>query len=76
MAGTPKAVDEFLWRLWKPALKRAKAELADMQAIMDSELEGATIEPWDWWYYAEKVRKTKYELDDAEIRQYFEVENV
>ncbi len=76
MAGTPQAVDSFLRRLWKPALDRARVELSEMQAIMDSEQPGFKIEPWDWWYYAEKLRKTKYELDDAELRPYFELENV
>ena len=76
MAKTPEAVDSFLQRLWEPALKRAEVELSEMQAIVDSEGGGFTIEPWDWWYYAEKLRKTKYDLDDAEIRPYFEMENV
>ncbi|UCG63297.1 MAG: M3 family metallopeptidase [Candidatus Zixiibacteriota bacterium] len=76
MAGTPEAVDSFLWRLWKPALGRAAVELSEMQAIMDSAQPGSKIEPWDWWYYAEKLRKTKYELDDEELRPYFELNKV
>jgi len=76
MAGTPEEVDSFLWRLWKPALKRAGAELIEMQAIMDNEQNGSTLEPWDWWYYAEKLRKAKYDLDDEALRPYFELENV
>ncbi|UCC45296.1 MAG: M3 family metallopeptidase [Candidatus Zixiibacteriota bacterium] len=76
MAGTPEAVDSFLRRLWEPALRRAGAELIEMQAIMDNEQSGSKLQPWDWWYFAEKLRKTKYELDDAELRPYFELENV
>ena len=76
MAKTPEAVDSFLWRLWRPALNRAKAELAEMQAIADNEHPGIRLESWDWWYYAEKLRKAKYDLDDAALRPYFSLENV
>ncbi len=76
MAKTPEAVDSFLQLLWQPALRRAGEELAEMQAIMDTELNGVKLQPWDWWYYAEKLRKAKYDLDDAELRPYFELENV
>ena len=76
MAKTPEAVDSFLWRLWKPALERSNAELAEMQAIINSEPGGFKLESWDWWYYAEKLRKAKYDLDDAVLRPYFELENV
>jgi len=76
MAKTPQAVDSFLWRLWRPALNRAKAELAEMQAIADSEHAGFKLESWDWWYYAEKLRKAKYDLDDAALRPYFSLDNV
>jgi peptidyl-dipeptidase Dcp len=76
MAKTSETVDSFLWRLWKPALERAKAELAEMQAIIDSEQGGFKLAPWDWRYYAEKLRKAKYELDDTELRPYFKLENV
>ena len=76
MAGTPQRVNEFLLKLWKPALERSKAEAAEMQAIIDREGGDFKLESWDWWYYAEKLRREKYELDDAELRPYFELENV
>jgi peptidyl-dipeptidase Dcp len=76
MAKTPEAVDSFLCRLWRPALTRAKSELAQMQGIIDSEQGGFKLEAWDWWYYAEKLRKAKYDLDDAALRPYFKLENV
>ena len=76
MSRTPKAVDDFLMRLWTPALARAKGELADMQAIIDREGGNFKLAPWDWWYYAEKVRQEKYALDDAALRPYFKLENV
>lgn len=76
MSRTPKAVDGFLMRLWTPALARAKGEAADMQAIIDREGGKFKLAPWDWWYYAEKVRQEKYALDDAILRPYFKLENV
>jgi peptidyl-dipeptidase Dcp len=76
MAQTPKAVDDFLLKLWTPALARAKNEVADMQAIIDREGGKFKLAPWDWWYYAEKVRQEKYALDDAALRPYFKLENV
>jgi peptidyl-dipeptidase Dcp len=76
MARTPKAVDSFLKRLWDPALARAKAEVADMQKIVDREGSNFKIAPWDWWFYAEKVRQEKYALDDSALRPYFKLENV
>ena len=76
MAKTPEAVNSFLARLWKPALERAKAEAAEMQKIIDAEQVGFKLASWDWWYYAEKLRKAKYDLDDSALRPYFELENV
>jgi peptidyl-dipeptidase Dcp len=76
MAKTPKAVDDFLLRLWTPALARAKGEVSDMQAIIDREGGKFKLAPWDWWYYSEKVRQQKYALDDAALRPYFKLENV
>ncbi|MFZ1684618.1 MAG: M3 family metallopeptidase [Candidatus Zixiibacteriota bacterium] len=76
MAGSARVVDSFLWSLWTPSLNRAKAELVEMQAIADSEHAGIKIESWDWWYYAEKLRKAKYDIDDAALRPYFSQENV
>ncbi len=76
MAKTPQNVDEFLMGLWTPALKVAKQELKEMQAIVDSEGGNFELASWDWWYYAEKLRKAKYDLDEAEIIPYFQLENV
>lgn len=76
MAGTPEKVDEFLRRLWGYALANAKAELAEMQTIADEEEAGFKLASWDWWYYAEKLRKRKYGLEEDEIRPYFRLENV
>ncbi|MCX7973686.1 MAG: M3 family metallopeptidase [Candidatus Aminicenantes bacterium] len=76
MAKTPEKVEEFLLQLWNYALKRAKEELAEMQQIADEEGAGIKIEPWDWWYYAEKLRKKKYALEESEIRPYFSIDNV
>ncbi len=76
MAKTAANVDEFLMGLWKPALKVAKKELKEMQAIIDSEGGNFKLQSWDWWYYAEKLRKAKYDLDESEIVPYFQLENV
>ena len=76
MAKTPAAVDAFLKRLWDPALGRAKGEVADMQAIIDREGGKFKLAPWDWSYYAEKLRQEKYALDDSALRPYFKLENV
>ena len=82
MAGTPEAVDAFLAGIIAPAVKKAEAEIIDMQAVMDEDIkagllpEGSKIEPWDWAYYAEKVRKAKYALDEEQTKPYFQMENV
>jgi peptidyl-dipeptidase Dcp len=76
MAKTPEAVYSFLQRVWDPALRVAKEELAAMQKIADREGAGFKLESWDWWYYAEKLRKEKYDLDENEIRPYLKLENV
>ena len=76
MAKTPSAVYEFLTKLWNPALKNAKKERDAMQAIITKEGGAFTLEAWDWWFYAEKVRKQKYDLDENELRPYFLLENV
>ena len=82
MAGNPETVDTFLAGIMAPAVAKAKEEIADMQAIMNRDIaagllpEGSVIEPWDWAYYAEKVRKAKYALDEEQIKPYFKMENV
>jgi peptidyl-dipeptidase Dcp len=76
MAKTPENVDNLLMKLWTPALERAKVERADMQAMIDKEGGKFKLEMWDWWYYAEKVRKAKYDLDEAQLKPYFKLDNV
>ena len=76
MLKTPEEVYDLLIQLWKPALKRAKAEVADMQAVSDSEGKDFKIAAWDWWHYSEKVRKEKYDLDESAIRPYMSLDNV
>ena len=82
MAGDPQTVDAFLADIMVAAVKRAKEEVADMQAVMNEDIKagllakGSKIQPWDWAYYAEKVRKAKYALDEEALRPYFQMENV
>lgn len=76
MAKTPANVYALLDQLWKPALKVAGEELKEMQNIATREGSKFKIEPSDWWYYAEKLRKEKYNLDDSELRPYFKLDNV
>ena len=82
MAATPQTVDNFLAGIMTAANAKSKEELADMQAFMDEDIKagklpaGSKIEQWDWWYYAEKVRKAKYAIDENEVKQYFKAENV
>ena len=82
MAKDPKTVDEFLDKVIAPAVSKAKEEVYDMQQVMNQDIKegklpkGSKIEPWDWFYYAEKVRKQKYDLDESLTRPYFKMENV
>lgn len=82
MAHDPQTVDTFLSDIMKVAVAKAKEEVQDMQQLMDEDVAagrlpaGAKIEPWDWWYYAEKVRKQKYDLDESQVKPYFRLENV
>ena len=75
MAKTPEAVYGLLNQLWAPALKRAKNELREMQILANEEGDNFEIASWDWWHYAEKVRKDKYDLDEEEIKNYFTLDN-
>ena len=75
MAKTPEAVYDFLMELWEPALKMAKQDVKDMQAIIDREGGNFKLASWDWWYYAEKLRKEKFDLDEAELKPYFSLDN-
>ncbi|MDY5043146.1 MAG: M3 family metallopeptidase [Candidatus Cryptobacteroides sp.] len=82
MARNPQTVDSFLGQIMGPAARKAVEEIADMQEIMDEDIaagklaEGSRIQPWDWFYYAEKVRQRKYALDEELTKPYFKMENV
>ena len=76
MAKDPAKASELMMKVWPAAVGRVREEVADMQAIADKEGAGITIEPWDYLYYAEKVRKAKYDLDQSEIAEYFELDNM
>ncbi len=76
MAKEPDKVYELLEQIWEPALNKAKEESAMMQELIDKEGGKFRLESWDWWYYAEKIRKEKYNLDEEEIRPYFSLETV
>ena len=76
MAKTPEAVFDLLNRLWTPALTKGKEEAATLKALMNAEGIAGDLKPSDWWYYAEKLRKEKYALDDEILKPYFKLENV
>jgi len=76
MAQQPDRVYDLLEQLWRPGLDRAKAEAAEFQTMIDAEGGDFVLAPWDWWYYAEKVKKARYDLDEEMLRPYFELERV
>ena len=76
MAKSPAAVDAFLLKLAPAAAAKAKAEAADIQKLIDQQKGGFKLQPWDWNYYAEQLRKQKYNLDNNEVKPYFELNNV
>ncbi len=76
MAGEPANVYKLLEQIWEPALEKAKEEAGMMQEIINREGENFHLSSWDWWYYAEKIRQEKYQLDEEEIRTYFSLETV
>lgn len=76
MAKTPEAAENLLMQIWRPAVARVAEEVKEMQALADKEGAGITIEPCDYYYYAEKVRRDKYNLDEDEVRAYFSIDNV
>ena len=76
MAKTPEAATQLLMQVFEPAVKRSHEEVADMQAYVDANGGGFKIAPYDYYYYADKVKKQKFDLDDAAIRPYFKLENV
>ena len=76
MAKTPERAMELMEAVWTPAVARVHEEVADMQKLADEEKAGIKIEPWDYRYYAEKVRKAKYDLDESEVTPYMQLENL
>ncbi len=82
MAGNPETVDAFLSKIMAASMRKAKEEIVDMQAVMDADIAagklpaGSKIQPWDWFYYAEKVRAAKYDLDEAQTAPYFQIDSV
>lgn len=76
MAKTVDNAEKLLMQIWEPAIDKAREEVAEMQAIVDEEGGGFKIAPYDYYYYAEKVRQKKYQLDESEVREYFAVDSV
>ncbi|HQP23008.1 MAG TPA: M3 family metallopeptidase [Bacteroidales bacterium] len=76
MAKNPKNVYDFLDGIWPRALRQAKKEVTELQKLIDREGGKFKLQAWDWWYYAEKLRKEKYQLDEEELKPYFELQNV
>jgi len=76
MAKTPERAIELMEAVWKPAVARVAEEVADMQAIADKEGGAISIEPWDYRFYAEKVRKARFDLDENEVMPYLQLENL
>ncbi|MGC6400506.1 M3 family metallopeptidase [Sphingomonas sp. FW199] len=76
MAETPENAMKLMMAVWPAAVARVKQEVADMQAVADKEGAKITIEPWDYRFYAEKVRKAKYDLDESEVKPYLELNNM
>jgi len=76
MAKTPERAMDLMMAVWKPAVQRVHEEVADMQALADKEGAKITIEPWDYRYYMEKVRKAKYDLDQNEVKPYLQLDKL
>ena len=76
MAKTPENAMELMEAVWPAAIARVAEEVADMQAVADEAGDNITIEPWDYRYYAEKVRKAKYDLDSDEVKQYLQLDKL
>ena len=76
MAKSAAAAEQLLSQVWSPAKRKAAAERSELQALAREEGVNAAIEPWDWRYYAERVRKAKYEIDEAEVKPYFVLDNM
>ena len=76
MAGTPERVYALLDEIWDPALERAKEDMAEMEKLLRKDVPEANFEAWDWWYYANKLRRNKYAFDEEAMRAYFSKESV
>ena len=76
MAKTPENAMKLMMDVWKPAILKVKEEVADMQAIADKEGKNIKIEPWDYRYYAEKVRLAKYDLDQNQVKEYLQLDKL
>jgi peptidyl-dipeptidase Dcp len=76
MAKTPESVYELLDKLWKPALAKAKVEEADIKKLMIADGISDDVQPYDWRYYTEKIRKQRFDLDEQELKPYFSLDNV
>ncbi len=76
MAKNPQNVYELLWKIWMPALRKVKEERRALQEMIYKDGKNLKLKPWDWWYYAEKLKKQKYKLDTSELTPYFKLENV
>ncbi|HPB55546.1 MAG TPA: M3 family metallopeptidase [Candidatus Aminicenantes bacterium] len=76
MAQNPDKVYTFLGQIWEPARRKALQEAAEWEALGKKDDPSFKLQPWDWWYYAERVRKAKYDLDEESLRPYFKLENV
>ncbi len=76
MAKTVDNAEDLLMKIWEPAVARVHEEVAEMQSYANNHGDNITIAPWDYYYYAEKVRKEKYDLDENEVRQYFALDSV
>ncbi|WP_294318463.1 M3 family metallopeptidase [uncultured Sphingomonas sp.] len=76
MAGTPANAKALMMRVWPAAVARVREEVADMQALARKDGANLTIEPWDYRFYAEKVRKAKYDLDESEVKPYLQLDNI
>lgn len=76
MAKTVGNAEDLLMQIWEPAIARVKEEVAEMQQLSNKEGNTFTIQPWDYYYYAEKVRKAKFDLDEDVVSQYFHIDNV
>ena len=76
MAKTPENTMDLMMKVWKPAVQRVHEEVSDMQALADKEKAGIKIEAWDYRYYAEKVRKAKYDIDETQIKPYLQLEKL